>query len=68
MNEINEYKDETVVLPKYESLDVQFQDALKIVDDIVLKNYITKLRDLEVIPLSKQVLATNIPENVRFFK
>lgn len=68
MNEINEYKDETVVLPKYESLDVQFQEALQIVDDIVLKNYITKLRDLEIVPLSEKELETNIPENVRFFK
>ncbi|WP_288222360.1 ATP-binding protein [uncultured Clostridium sp.] len=68
MNEINKYKAEVVTLPKYERLDTQFQQALRIVDDIVLKNYITKLRDLEVVPLSKEELATNIPENVRFFK
>lgn len=68
MNGIKEYKDESVVLPKYDSLDTRFKEALEIVDDIVLKNYITKLRDLQIIPLSSQELSTNIPENVRFFK
>lgn len=68
MNELNEYKNQTVGLPKYESLNIRFQEALQIVDDIVLKNYITKLRDFEIIPLSEQELSTNIPENVRFFK
>lgn len=68
MNELKEYKAEAIALPKYESLDIQFQEALQVVDDIVLKNYITKLRDLETVPLSERELTTNIPENVRFFK
>ncbi|MEG0297527.1 MAG: ATP-binding protein [Clostridium sp.] len=68
MNGISRYENESVTIPKYNSIDTQFQDALQVVDDIVLKNYITKLRDLEIIPLSKELQETNIPENVRFFK
>lgn len=70
MNEISRYKKESEIaaVPEYNSLDIQFQEALQVVDDIVLKNYITKLKELEVIPLCEEELATNIPENVRFFK
>ena len=68
MNEISRYENESITVPKYTSLNTQFKDALQVVDDIVLKNYITKLRELEIIPLSEEELATNIPENVRFFK
>ncbi|NFF82621.1 ATP-binding protein [Clostridium botulinum] len=68
MNEISRYESESVTIPKYNSIDTQFQEALQVVDDIVLKNYITKLKDLEIIPLSKEQQETNIPENVRFFK
>ena len=68
MNEISRYENESITVPKYNSLNTQFKDALQVVDDIVLKNYITKLRELEIIPLSEEELTTNIPENVRFFK
>ncbi|CAG9607841.1 ATP-binding protein [Pseudoneobacillus rhizosphaerae] len=69
MNEMNEYQQNNPTpVPKYNQLDIQFQDALKVVDDIVLKNYITKLRDLEIVPLDEEVLESNIAENVRFFK
>ncbi|SCY24111.1 ATP-binding protein [Alkaliphilus peptidifermentans] len=68
MNEIKEYSSNSVSLPRYESLDMQFRDALQVVNDIVLKNYITKLRELEVVPLDEQELKSNIAENVRFFK
>lgn len=68
MNDIKEYKDKKINLPKYESLDIQLREALQVVDDIVLKNYITKLRDLDIVPLSEEELTSNIRENVRFFK
>ena len=68
MNEITEYTDKKVSVPKYNNLDIQFKEALQVVDDIVLKNYITKLRELDIVPLSKEELFTNIRENVRFFK
>lgn len=66
--DIGIYKNEAVEIPNYYSFDTKFKEALQIVDDIVLKNYITKLRDLDVIPLSNDELQRNIPENVRFFK
>ncbi|MHC0037731.1 ATP-binding protein [Pseudoneobacillus sp. C159] len=68
MTELKEYEKPSMPVPKYNQLDIQFQDALKVVDDIVLKNYISKLRDLEVVPLDEQILASNLSENVRFFK
>lgn len=68
MSDVKEYEGEIVNLPKYKSLDIQFQEALQVVDDIVLKNYITKLRDLDIIPLGEEELQYNISENVRFFK
>lgn len=68
MSQIDKYTYETATLPKYNSLDTKFNEALQVVDDIVLKNYITKLKDLNVIPLSNKELEENISENVRFFK
>ena len=65
---ISIYKNEPVEIPNYYSFDTKFKEALQIVDDIVLKNYVTKLRELDVIPLSDDELQRNIPENVRFFK
>ena len=35
----------------YDLLQVQLAEAGKLVDDIVLKNYLTKLTELEIIPL-----------------
>ncbi|MFA9558148.1 ATP-binding protein [Evansella sp. AB-rgal1] len=69
MNEIQLQKEQPVVSPpKYESLQVGFQDALQVVDDIVLKNYISKLTDLEILPFEDDNLQANIADNVRFFK
>lgn len=45
-----------------------YQAALKVVDDVILKNYITELSNMEIVPLSKTVLQSNIRDNVRFFK
>lgn len=47
---------------------MRFNEAYKLVDDIVLKNYITKLNSLELVPLSREIINSNIAENVRFFK
>lgn len=38
-------------VPSYDLLQAQLTEAGKLVDDIVLKNYLTKLTDLEIIPL-----------------
>ena len=39
------------VVPQYESLTKNFDDALAVVDDIVLKNYISKLDTMSIVPL-----------------
>lgn len=53
---------------RYGSLSAGYQAALQVVDDIVLKNYIAHLRSMPVVPLSEEVLAHNIRDNVLFFK
>ena len=57
-----------VPVPKYDQLSSNFQDALCVVDDIVLKNYISKLNTLSVVPLNDTALAASLSEDVRFFK
>ena len=37
-------------------------------DDVILKNYITNLADMEIVPLDQSVLDSNISDNVLFFK
>lgn len=69
MNEImkNNYESSNIT-PQYNSLQEKFNLAFNVVDDVVLKNYITKLRDMDVIPLNNEILKNNISQNVRLFK
>ncbi len=67
MNSI-ENKNNSLLVPRQEKLLDDFNIALKAVDDIVLKNYITSLKDLEVVPLDSKTIEQNISDNVRFFK
>lgn len=55
-------------VPDYRSMNRKMEEAYRLVDDIVLKNYMSKLTSLEVIPLDKDIMKSNIAENVRFFK
>lgn len=55
-------------VPNYNKMNVNMENAYRLVDDIVLKNYITKLTELDIIPLDEATLRTNLAENVRFFK
>lgn len=55
-------------VPNYNKINVNMESAYRLVDDIVLKNYITKLTELDVIPLDETTIKTNLAENVRFFK
>ncbi len=55
-------------VPQFDSLVASYQDAFQVVDDVILKNYITLLSDMEVVPLDKDVLAENVREGVLFFK
>lgn len=58
----------TAPAPSYASITNGYQAALKVVDDVILKNYITDLSHMEIVPLSESVLQSNIRDNVRFFK
>src|SRR5574344_1179808 len=61
-------KTKAVPVPKYANVATGYQAALRVVDDVILKNYITNLSNLEIVPLSQEVLDTNIDDNVLFFK
>jgi hypothetical protein len=56
------------MVPMHRDLNDGFKTALQVVDDVVLKNYITKLSQMDVVPLGKVTKQSNIQENVRFFK
>ncbi|WP_448916620.1 helicase HerA domain-containing protein [Eubacterium ramulus] len=57
-----------VPTPSYTNIADGYQAALKVVDDVILKNYVSELSSMEIVPLSKSVLESNIRDNVRFFK
>ena len=59
---------EAVPMPKYKSFVTGFQNALEIVDDVILKNYISFLPELEIVPLDANTLKNNIGERVMLFK
>ena len=55
-------------IPQQGELIENFGNALQVVDDVVLKNYISKLQNMEIVPLTDAEIADNISDNVRFFK
>lgn len=59
---------ETVPVPKYANMISGYQGALQVVDDVILKNYVSNLAKLEVVPLEQRILDSNINDNVLFFK
>ena len=61
-------KKENVPVPNYTNMKEGYQAALRVVDDVILKNYITELSDMEIVPLDDSILETNLSENVLFFK
>ncbi|MGG3449766.1 ATP-binding protein [Domibacillus aminovorans] len=61
-------KEQSIVIPQYEGFEQQFETAFEVVDDVVLKNYITKLENMNVIPLNSQAIEKNLAKNVRMFK
>lgn len=54
-------------VPKYANMISRYQKALHVVDDVILKNYITDLSKLDVVPLNNAV-SNDFNENVFFFK
>ena len=55
-------------VPAQQDLEKNFVSALQVVDDIVLKNYISKLQDFEIVPLSDKAVDNNLENNVRLFR
>lgn len=52
-------------LPNYASMEQQLTEANLLVDDIVLKNYLTKLTDLDIVPLPDELKQIS---DIRLFK
>ena len=52
-------------IPEQKNIQENFNNAIKIVDDVLLKNYLAKLENLEVIPFSEN---ENLFDTIRFFK
>lgn len=61
MNDLTKLDDKEL-----EKLNESIQNSLKLVDDIVLKNYISSLEELEIIPLNEELKENNI-DRIRLF-
>lgn len=60
-------QENTPAVPQMAALETGFSSAFQLVDDVVLKNYITRLPTLEVVPLEDTQL-TNSLGKIRLFK
>ena len=68
-NELMDTKDNNInITPQYSGLQEKFDEAFNLMDDVVLKKYISKLDKMDIIPLDDEVLQNNISSNVRLFK
>lgn len=52
-------------VPKYEDLQTQLSEARELVDDIILKNYLTNLSEFEIEPIDEDLCRI---EDIRLFK
>ena len=57
-------------LTKYQQQELQqnFNKSIRVVDDIILKNYLTELHNFEIVPISRELRDENLSDNVRLFK
>lgn len=55
-------------IPEFQTFEENFLTAIEIVDDVVLKNYITKLEEMNVVPLDKELADKNFAKAIRMFK
>ena len=58
---------DSALIPQYEQIENSFSTAFRLVDDVVLKNYITRLPELRVIPIDDAQLENSLG-NIRLFK
>ena len=68
MRDLTQQNNNSAPVPSYASIADGYQSALKVVDDVILKNYISELTKMDVVPLDKSVLDSNMDKNVCFFK
>lgn len=69
MDELMEIKrNDSAPTPSYTKFVSNYQAALKLVDDLVLKNYVSDISNMDIVPLSEETLQNNISKNVDFFK
>jgi len=59
---------ENVNMPQQVELQRGYESAIKLVDDVVLKNYVSKISEMAVVPLDEKDILKNVENNVRFFK
>ena len=64
---MEDWKDNTLSIPVQEKLQAGFSSAFQLVDDVVLKNYITRLPDFSVRPFDENVLKNSI-SRIRLFR
>lgn len=60
-------KDNSLIIPAQKTLKEGFSSAFQLVDDVVLKNYITRLPDFAVRPLDENAIKNNI-SRIRLFR
>lgn len=60
-------KTESLGIPQVKTLENGFSSAFQLVDDVVLKNYITRLPEFSVIPMDKNAVDNNLGR-IRLFK
>ena len=54
------------IVPKYKEMESSFQKTLEIIDDAILKNYVTNLYQL--VPEQNQGKISEIVQNVRMYR
>lgn len=57
-----------IVVPKFKNLQEQVSTAFEVVDDVVFKNYISKLEQMNIVPLDQILVERNLAKSVRMFK
>ena len=60
-------KSDSEMTPQIQALKTGFSSAFQLVDDVVLKNYITRLPEFNVIPLDSSLISNNLGK-IRLFR
>ena len=66
-NNLNPVPAKNTLVPQYSEIEKGFSEGFRLVDDVVLKNYITRLPELKVIPIDEAQTANSLSK-IRLFK